>query len=88
MIAEFNAQTSIGASDVIRQSHCPNGVVIATGGFTGMSATHAVMPDSEAVRDALARRYCSPSARRSRSDFSSTLPPTTGAPQKNNNPVN
>jgi hypothetical protein len=58
MIAQFNAQTSIGASDVIRQSHCPNAVLIATGGFTGMSERTAVMPDGDAVRDALALRYC------------------------------
>jgi hypothetical protein len=41
MIAEFNAQTSIGASDVIRQSHCPNPRSLRPAGLPEMSATHS-----------------------------------------------
>jgi len=73
MIAEFNAQTLIGASDVIRQSHCPN-------------AERNPLPWGSVVMLCLMAlpRFVAGMNRH----FSPRLPLPAGAPQKNNNPVN
>src|SRR5205823_1042941 len=58
-----------------------NAVLIASGGFTGMSVTTAVVLGGD---DTLAQHDRASSLRRGRSDwsFSPRLPRSTGAPQK------